>query len=102
MDIFIKTVDGRVSENIEVSLIMDDNGMKYTIRDTRTEDLREHRLDVEIPNSCRNEIKRRFIPNVDGKAGVLPKYQAISPVLDKFIFDCWERILAKEPQLLKD
>lgn len=101
MKIFIKTIDERVSDYVTVSLIMDDDGMKYSISDSRTgETTEERKLDIEVPGMCRREIMRRFIPNVDGKAGTLPKYQTISLKLEEFICECWKCIIYQEPQLL--
>ena len=101
MKIFIKTIDENVSDYVTVSLAMDEDGMKYSISDSRTgETTEERKLDIEVPGMCRREIMRRFIPNVDGKAGTLPKYQVISPELEEFICDCWNTIFYQEPQLL--
>ena len=101
MRIVIKTIDERVSDYMRVSLVMDEDGMKYTVFDERFgEKGEEQLLNIEVPQACRREIRRRYIPNVDGKTGTLSKYQALSPLLENFICECWRMILEQEPQLL--
>ncbi len=103
MRIFIKTISEEVSDDITVSLIMDDDGMKYAVHDRRRSDEpQELPLGIEVPAVYRREIMRRFIPNVDKETGVLEKNTVISPQLDDFIYYCWNTILAKEPQLLAE
>lgn len=103
MIIFIKTISEEVSDDVTVSLMMDEDGMKYSVCDRRLgKPAEEHPLSIEVPALCRREIRRRFIPNVDGKTGVLPKNCVISQMLDDFIFKCWEMILEYEPQLVAE
>ena len=101
MKVFIKIINEQISEYITVSLIMDDDGMKYVIRDARScEKASELQLGVEVPSWCRNEIMRRCVPNKDAQTGVLPKNQVISQKLDDYLYYCWNMILFKESQLL--
>lgn len=100
MRIQIKTFSGQVSAYITINLFMDDDGMKYAVHDVRCpQETKELPLDIEVPKACRREIRRRMIPNVDAKSGVLPQYQEVSPLTDNFIYECVEEILRREPQL---
>ena len=100
MKIQSKTHSGQISANITVNLFIDEDGMKYTVHDAECpQKNQELPLDIEVPKACRREIRRRMIPSIDGKTGVLPEYQELSWTTDKFIFDCWEEILLKEPWL---
>ncbi|MBQ7633461.1 MAG: hypothetical protein IJS88_05045 [Alphaproteobacteria bacterium] len=101
MKIFIKTINEQISEYITVSLIMDDYGMKYVIRDARScEKTSELQLGVEVPSWCRNEIMRRCVLNKDAQTGVLSKNQVVSQKLDDYLCYCWNMILLKESQRL--
>lgn len=97
--IFIETIDGELNPLLEVSLFMDNEGMKYVVKENLEKDFapkEEHVLALEVPPVCRREIMRRAIPNVNGQNGRLLKSAQISEKLDDFIWKCWEMIVSEQ------